>query len=93
MKCSQRFSTNGTSALKPVSSSFGAGCATGYPEGIVPARRSYGAERLPKQRAAARQAPRRGSLAGRPLNVFSCAEAIAAFSFCTALTFVVMFCM
>ena len=90
----RNFIVNGTSALevKP-SRNVTSARLISFPGNIQPANRSYGVEHIRTSQPAYSAAPERGSITGRPLNMFSKAETIAAFAFCTILSFAVIFCM
>lgn len=78
---------DGTSALRPETDYQSYARMISYPKDIVPADRSYGVEGLTSEDFTCEPGVVRGTLAGRPLNVFTRAEAVALFVICTLLSF------
>ena len=93
-RTNRNFIVDGSSALEAKPSNNDAFARLiPFPGNIQPVNRSYGVEDIRTSKSNVSKSPKRGSIAGRPLNMFSKAETIAAFTFCTILSFAVIFCM
>lgn len=87
------YSVNGSSALKRIEAPRSTTRVIQFPSGNVNAGRSYGIEHVGSKNHDENRNPARGSLAGRPLNMFSKAETAAMFIICTVVSFATFFCL
>ena len=89
----QLYPIQGSSALKAQTATRKPYVAS-FPEGVTHARRSYGVEGIALASHAARQNDREnvGTLAGRPLNLFSRVETVVSFALCSIVCIGVFFC-
>lgn len=86
------YGVNGSSALKHAEAPHSNARVIQFPSDLINAERSYGIENVSCRNQARSIDPARGSLAGRPLNMFSKAETAAMFVICTVVTFAAFFC-